>query len=61
MYGRPSPSLRPYEVRISQNEEVERDMKAREEALSKAKRKLEKARERMKRHYDEGRQEEVFV
>ena len=43
-----------------QNEEVVREIKAREEALSRAKRELEKAQERMKKRYDEGRYEEIF-
>ena len=60
MYGRPPPTLHPYDVGVAQNEEVEREMKAREEALSKAKRKLEKAQERMKKRYDERRREEMF-
>ena len=37
-----------------------RQIKAHEEALSRAKRELEKAQGRMKKRYDEGRREEVF-
>ena len=35
-------------------------IKAHKEALSRAKRELEKAQERLKKRYDEGRREEIF-
>lgn len=52
VYGRPSPVLTTYEKEIAYNEEVERNLLARDENLAKLKKELEKALRRIKKYYD---------
>ena len=53
MYGRPPPMLSTYEKGTAQNEEVERELMARDEVVAKVKKELEKAQGRMKKYYDQ--------
>ena len=52
--------LASYEKGMAQNEEVEEELKNRDEVLSTAKKALVKAQERMKKYYDRGRREVQF-
>ncbi|KAI9186883.1 hypothetical protein LWI28_021871 [Acer negundo] len=60
MYGRPPPMLNTYEKGTTRNEEVERDLMARDEIVAKVKKELEKAQGRMKKYYDQGRRDVSF-
>ncbi|KAI9153591.1 hypothetical protein LWI28_013554 [Acer negundo] len=60
MYGRPPPMLITYEKGTARNEEVERELIARDEVVAKVKKELEKAHGRMKKYYDQGRRDVSF-
>ena len=60
IYGRSPPRLNSYEKGTAKNDEVEKELLARDEILSNAKKALSKAQERMKRHYDQGRRNVSF-
>ena len=60
MYGRPPPMLSTYEKGTARNEEVERELMARDEVVAKVKKELEKAQGRMKKYYDQGRRDVSF-
>ncbi|TXG57126.1 hypothetical protein EZV62_018439 [Acer yangbiense] len=49
--------LRTYEKGMARNEEVERELMARDEVVAKVKKELEKAYGRMKKYYDQGRRD----
>ncbi|KAK0607064.1 hypothetical protein LWI29_008719 [Acer saccharum] len=53
MYGRPPLMLSTYDKGMAQNEEVERELVARDEVIAKVKKELEKAQGRMKKYYDQ--------
>ncbi|KAI9161880.1 hypothetical protein LWI28_021619 [Acer negundo] len=55
LYGRLPPMLSTYEKGMARNEEVERELMARDEVVVKVKKKLKKAHGRMKKYYDQGR------
>ena len=55
VYGRSPPTLVSYERGTAKNEEVEKELLARDEILVKVKKELKRAQERMKRYYDQGR------
>ena len=52
VYGRPPLVLSTYEKSMARNEEVERELLARNEIIAKVKKELEKAQGRMKKYYD---------
>ncbi|KAK0580275.1 hypothetical protein LWI29_000190 [Acer saccharum] len=56
-YRRPPPMLSTYEKGTARNEEVERELMARDEVVAKVKKELEKAQGRMKKYYDQGRRD----
>ena len=60
VYGRPPPVLSTYEKGMARNEEVERELLARNEIIAKVKKELEKAQGRMKKYYDQGRRDVTF-
>ncbi|KAI9195047.1 hypothetical protein LWI28_011135 [Acer negundo] len=60
MYGRPPRMLSTYEKGTARNEEVERELIARDEVVAKLKKELEKAQGRMKKYYDQGRRDVSF-
>ncbi|KAK0595973.1 hypothetical protein LWI29_011581 [Acer saccharum] len=49
-----------YEKRTARNEEIERELMARDEVVAKVKKELEKAQGRMKKYYDQGRRDVSF-
>ncbi|KAI9165235.1 hypothetical protein LWI28_010143 [Acer negundo] len=52
--------LSTYEKGTARNEEVERELIARDEVVAKVKKELEKAHGRMKKYYDQGRRDVSF-
>ncbi|KAI9156272.1 hypothetical protein LWI28_003427 [Acer negundo] len=60
MYGRSPPMLSTYEEGTTRNEEVEKELIARDKVVAKVKKELEKAQGRMKKYYDQGRRDVSF-
>ena len=60
IYGRPPLMLSTYKKGTARNEEVERELIAKDEVVAKVKKKLEKAQGRMKKYYDQGKRDVSF-
>lgn len=60
IYGRVPPMLNSYERGMAKNEEVEEELRVRDELLSNVKKALMKAQERMTKYYDQDRRDVSF-